>query len=234
MPEDKDSQTAPRVPRVVSHRGRLYVALFALAVVSMVAVGVVVSRDDQPSSSSSTSSTSRQSDGSTSTSITSTVSRRTEITARLREILEIRDRALLARDARLLNDVYTVDCECLEDGRALIHQLRKENIVWKGVQTDITIQTVEEVNDRLWIVVGAVRTPSVRIETESGRLVRTVPPERNVVRFALAKGSPLGNLAGANVTDLRGFVLVRKRCCAGTPKPQDAEEWLLGHASTFG
>jgi hypothetical protein len=31
------------------------------------------------------------------------------------------------------------------------------------------------------------------------------------------KGSPLDNLAGANVTDLRGFVLVRKRCCAGTP-----------------
>ena len=32
------------------------------------------------------------------------------------------------------------------------------------------------------------------------------------------KGSPLDNLAGANLTDLRGFVLVRKRCCAGTPK----------------
>src|SRR6266545_2134192 len=32
-----------------------------------------------------------------------------------------------------------------------------------------------------------------------------------------AKGSPLDNLAGANVTDLRGFVLLRKRCCAGTP-----------------
>jgi hypothetical protein len=30
-------------------------------------------------------------------------------------------------------------------------------------------------------------------------------------------GSPLDNLAGANVTDLRGFVLVRKRYCAGTP-----------------
>ncbi|HET6920670.1 MAG TPA: hypothetical protein VFI46_14570 [Jiangellaceae bacterium] len=27
-----------------------------------------------------------------------------------------------------------------------------------------------------------------------------------------------GNLARANVTDLRGFVLVRKRCCAGTPE----------------
>jgi hypothetical protein len=50
--------------------------------------------------------------------------------------------------------------------------------------------------------VAVVRTPSVRIETESGRLLRTVPPERNLVRFALTK-------------------------------PQNAEEWLLGHASTF-
>jgi hypothetical protein len=32
------------------------------------------------------------------------------------------------------------------------------------------------------------------------------------------EGSPLDNLAGANVTDLRGFVLLRKRCCAGTPE----------------
>src|SRR5829696_5604406 len=36
-----------------------------------------------------------------------------------------------------------------------------------------------------------------------------------------AKGSPLDNLAGANVTDLRGFVLVKKRCCAGTPNDPD-------------
>jgi hypothetical protein len=182
MPEDKDPQTPPGVPRVVSQRGRLYVALFALAVVSIVAVSVVVLRDDQPSSSSLTG---RLADGSTTS--TTTVSGRTEITARLREILETRDKALLARDANLLSDVYTVDCECLEDGRALIQQLRRENIVWKGVKTDIMIHTVEEVNDRLWIVVAAVKTPSVRIETESGRLVRTVPPERNVVRFALAK-----------------------------------------------
>jgi hypothetical protein len=30
-------------------------------------------------------------------------------------------------------------------------------------------------------------------------------------------GSPLDSLAGANVTDLREFVLVSKRCCAGDP-----------------
>ncbi len=30
--------------------------------------------------------------------------------------------------------------------------------------------------------------------------------------------SPFDNLAEADVTDLRGFVPVTKRCCAGTPK----------------
>jgi hypothetical protein len=29
-------------------------------------------------------------------------------------------------------------------------------------------------------------------------------------------GSPFGNLAETDVTDLRGLVLVAKRCCAGT------------------
>jgi hypothetical protein len=169
-------------------------------VASIVAVSIVVLRDDQPSSPSSTGRLTGTTP--TTTATATTASGRTEITARLREILEIRDRALLARDANLLSGIYTVDCECLEDGKALIQQLRRENIVWKGIKTDITVHSVEEVNDRLWIVVAAVKTPSVRIETESGRLVRNVPSERNVVRFALAK-------------------------------PQNAEEWLLGHASTL-
>jgi hypothetical protein len=69
----------------------------------------------------------------------------------------------------------------------LITQLRKERIVWKGVETNIAIRTSEEVNDRLWIIVATVRTPPVRVETETGRLVRVVPSEQNVVRFALAR-----------------------------------------------
>jgi hypothetical protein len=39
------------------------------------------------------------------------------------------------------------------------------------------------------------------------------------------KRSPLDNVAVAHVTDLRGFVLVRKRCCTGTPKGQVGEPW---------
>lgn len=109
------------------------------------------------------------------------------MTSRLRSILDVRDRALLTRDAELLSEIYTIDCECLKDGQALIEQLQRENIIWKGVKTDILIRSAEEVNDRLWIIVATVRTPSVRIETEAGELVRIVPPEKNLVRFALAK-----------------------------------------------
>ena len=101
--------------------------------------------------------------------------------------MEVRDRALITRNAKLLSGVYTIDCECLKDGIALIQQLRNENVVWKGVKTKIDIRSAEEVNDRLWIVIATVRTPSVQIETEQGRLVRIVPSERNFVRFALAK-----------------------------------------------
>jgi hypothetical protein len=121
------------------------------------------------------------------TSMATTISTPIEVTSRLREILQVRDEALLARDADLLSGIYTVDCECLEDGRALINQLLQKNIVWRGVRTEVAVRSTEEVNDRLWIVVATIQTPSVRIETESGQLIRIVPPERNRVRFALAK-----------------------------------------------
>ena len=48
-----------------------------------------------------------------------------------------------------------------------------------------------------------------------------------LARGDAAKRSPLDNLAGANVTDLRGFLLVKKGCCAGTPK--DLEILVLRH-----
>ena len=183
MPKDNNSPTGLRSSPTTTHRGRLYVALLALVVTSMAVVGAVISRDDESDSPPVTGGVVNNDATTTAT----TVSTRTEVTSRLREILETRDRALLARNARLLSGIYTTDCECLEDGQALIQKLRKENILWKGVRTEIEIRSTEEVNDRLWIVVATVRTPSVRIETEAGSLVRVVPPERNLVRFALAK-----------------------------------------------
>ena len=121
---------------------------------------------------------------------TTTIDTETEVVARLREILRVRDKAILSRNAKLLDDIYTVDCNCLKDGRNAIQRLRQENIVWKGLSTRLAVQQIERVNDRLWAVTGVVNTPEVRIESELGELVRVIPPERNQLRFALAK--PLG------------------------------------------
>ena len=183
MPKD-DPHVLPEALPSASRSGRVAVLLFVVVLALLVAVGAVVSRSEEATSSAPSSS---RPAGSASTAATIAVVEQTEITSRLREILKVRDRALLARDAQLLSDIYTIDCKCLEDGRALIRQLRKENVVWKGVSTNMTIESTEKVNDRLWIVVATVRTPPVRIEPEAGRLVRIVPSERNRVRFALAK-----------------------------------------------
>ena len=121
---------------------------------------------------------------------TTTIGTETEVVARLREILRIRDSALLNKNAKLLDDIYTVDCNCLKDGRTAIQQLRHGKVVWKGLSTRLAVQQTERLNDRLWTVTGVVSTAEVRIESELGELVRVIPPERNKLRFALAK--PLG------------------------------------------
>jgi hypothetical protein len=174
-----DSQTPLGSSRAVANAGWLLAILAFM--ISIVIVGAVILRadDERPPASSGT-----LPQGETTT---TTISSKAEVTSRLREILRIRDEALRTRNADLLKEIYTVDCPCLEDGRALITQLRKQRIVWKGVATRIAVRSSEEVDSRLWIVIATLRTPSVRIETETGRLVRVVPPEENIVRFALAR-----------------------------------------------
>jgi hypothetical protein len=180
---DIEPDASARASREARHRTRQYVITFVLVAASIVIAGVAVSRGGEVPSPSSTSHQTNRDAPTTAP----TVSTRDEVAVRLRRILQIRDRALLERDAGLLSGIYTVDCKCLKDGRALIQQLERENIVWRGVKTSVDIKSAEEVNDRLWIIVATVSTPSVRIETEAGQLVRIVPPERNLVRFALAR-----------------------------------------------
>jgi hypothetical protein len=194
-----EEHPGPPSPSTTFARSGQAMALLAALAIALLVVGIFVARDDDQSTTSA--STANPNDPATTT--VPTVAERTEILLRLQEVLAIRDQAILTRNADLLDGIYTVDCKCLEDGRSLIQQLRKERIVWKGVRTRIVVEETDEVNDRLWTVVATVTTPSVRIETESGQLVRVVPPERNLVRFGLAR-------------------------------PLNGEEWLLGHASTFG
>jgi hypothetical protein len=173
----------PRTPRGPSRA--VWVAATATALLAVAAAAFLMTRSDgeavgAPLPESSTPQT-------TVSPTTTTIDAETEVVARLREILRVRDRALLNRDSSLLDDIYTVDCNCLKDGRTAIQQLRQEKVVWKGLSTRLAVQQVERVNDRLWAITGVISTAAVRIEGESGALVRVIPPERNQLRFALAK-----------------------------------------------
>jgi hypothetical protein len=122
---------------------------------------------------------------------TTTLDPKTEVVARLREILRVRDRALETRNASLLSSIYTVDCPCLQGDRDAIQRLRRTHEVWRGVSTSIRVQKLERVNARLWIVNAIFVAAPFDVESESGDLIQKTPGERNLSRFALAR--PVGN-----------------------------------------
>jgi hypothetical protein len=118
---------------------------------------------------------------------TTTINPRTEVVARLREILKVRDRALHDRNAQLLSAVYTVDCPCLEGDTNAIRELVGRNYHLIGGATSIRVRRVERVNSRLWLVIADFDSAPLRIETESGDLVRQEPAGSDLFQFALAK-----------------------------------------------
>ena len=90
----------------------------------------------------------------------------------------------------LLDGIYTPDCPCLEGDGKLIERLKRERLIWRGVNVALDVQKVERVNDQLWIVSARVTTSPFEIVRESGALVQRVPQGQEVSRFALAR--PIG------------------------------------------
>jgi hypothetical protein len=179
----------PPTPRGPAHRAA-WVAAIAVALLIMVAVAAVVAtRGDRQAAGSPTPTPS--SPQPTASPTTTTIDPQTEVVARLREILRVRDRALETRNASLLSSIYTVDCPCLQGDRDAIRRLRQSREVWRGVATSIRVQKLEQVNQRLWIVNALFVAAPFQVENESGDLIRKTPGERNLTRFALAR--PVGH-----------------------------------------
>lgn len=121
------------------------------------------------------------------TSPTTAVGTRAEVIERLRTILGIRDKAFRERDAKILEDVYTVDCPCLEGDRNAIKELESNNYRMVGGATSIRIRRASQVSAQLWLVVADFRSAPLRIETEDERLIREEPGGSDLFQFALAK-----------------------------------------------
>jgi hypothetical protein len=179
--EHRGSPTTGSPPR----RFLLLGAVTAIAV-TVVAL-LVVDRDDKVASTSPPVSPGQTSLG---TNTTATIlNTKAEITARLRQILQVREKAFAERDARLFDDVYTSDCSCLQAGREAIAALKREKVLWRNRATSIEVQSATEVNDRLWEVIAVFVSNAFRIETEQGQLVREAPAERIRYRFLLVRSS---------------------------------------------
>jgi hypothetical protein len=180
-----------RQPRGPAQRGsRLIFAGAALAVLALVTVFTVTTRLVGPNESSASTANAVTDNLLPSTLPSTTIGTRDEVVGRLHQIFRIRDRAIQTRDTRELNSIYTIDCPCLKGDRALIDRLKKERLVWHGIKVSLSIEGVEQVNDRLWIVNALVKTSAFEIRRESGVTVQGVPPGQERSRFALAR--PIG------------------------------------------
>jgi hypothetical protein len=178
--EHRSSPTAGAPPR-------RYLLLGAVVAIAITAATVfVVARDDKVATTEPLVSSPQSSSAATTSPTPNT---KAEVTARLREILKIREKAFAERDASLFDDVYTSDCSCLEAGRAAIAALERENVLWRNRSTSIDVQSAREVNNRLWEVVAVFVSEAFRIETEQGQLVREAPGERIRYRFLLVRSS---------------------------------------------
>jgi hypothetical protein len=184
----EDHPAQPPAPRGPSRRGPVLAGAVATLVAVGLLVAVLMSRGggevagaipNEPSA------------ASTTLTPTTTVNLRTELISRLREILRERQRAYRERDAELLSAIYTVDCPCLESDSNAIRELLSNRYVWVGGASSIRVRRLERITNRQWLIIGIFTSEPLRIETESGRLVRSEPGGSELFQFVLAK--PLGS-----------------------------------------
>jgi hypothetical protein len=61
------------------------------------------------------------------------------------------------------------------------------DVVWDGASTSIQLRSQQQVTKQQWIIVAVMSGAPFRIMKESGKLIRSVPAESEVLHFALAK-----------------------------------------------
>jgi hypothetical protein len=181
---------ARHIDQPAHRRSRVFLLGTAAAALLVVAAVAFIAQRAIPDTGDASSSATSQAGPEKSLVPSSTIGTADEPVTRLHEIFRIRDQAIQTRNARILDDIYTIDCPCLKGDQTLIRNLRKEGLVWRGVKVSLDIKEVKQVNDRLWTVSAQVTTSSFDIRRESGGLVRRVPSGREHSRFALSR--PVG------------------------------------------
>jgi len=172
------------VPSVKGHASRRWLwvasAVLSIAILAFIFAG----RDDRDVAAAPSSDVVAEP---SSSQTTKGVDNKSEIIARLNEILTIRERAYHTRNPEVLKGIYTVDCPCLTSDTNAIHELLKQHYVWIGGKTSLRVRKTEQVTARMWIIIADFSSAPLRVETESGQLVREEPQGQDLFQFVLAK-----------------------------------------------
>jgi hypothetical protein len=181
----ENNQPQPPSPRIPSRRG----PALAGVIVALISVGLLVAvlatrGDDEVAGASANQPTVKPT---TTVAPTTTINIRNELVSRLGEILRERQRAYRERDAEGLSTIYTIDCPCLESDSNAIRELVSNRYFWVGGASSFRVRHLERVTSRQWLVIGIFSSEPLRIETESGRLVRSEPGGSELFQFVLAK-----------------------------------------------
>jgi len=184
MSNDDHPMSRPPV-KGPTNRYWIWLIVVILAVASLFTVFVL--RDDDAATATSPSGVSGPSPSPPMTPIDS----KSELVARLKEILAMRERAYQDRDLKVLKRIYTIDCPCLKSDSNAIRELIRRNYVWVGGETSLRIRKTERITARMWLIIADFGSAPLRIETESGRLIREEPQGQDLFQFVLAK--PIGS-----------------------------------------
>jgi hypothetical protein len=109
------------------------------------------------------------------------------IVSRLQDILRIREEAYRSRSPEGLRAIYSSDCPCLANDEKAISELLVRGHKWVGISTSIEVKSVNQINDRLWIVFALLKSKTLRIETLDGKPIRIEPAGSDLFEFTLVK-----------------------------------------------
>src|SRR6266508_5499966 len=103
----------------------------------------------------------------------------------------------------MLIGIFNSDCPCLRDDSGAIQAMRSRRIVWQGSSVSIEVKSTQQVTDRLWIITAVMSGVPFQIKNESGDLIRSVPAERELIRFAMTKPSGHDQWLLGNASSIR-------------------------------
>ena len=152
--------------------GLFFVGLVLVVLFSSGAAGVLATRTSAPPQS---------------TASTVQSAERAEVTARFQQIMGLRQQALLRLDPSILGSIYTPDSPQLRKDRSEIQTMRRKQERWVGLQLPVSVLQATADSDRRWTVVALLGRSDTRLETDAGKLIRTVDGNRQVYWCSLVK-----------------------------------------------